>query len=443
MYPTNTRLWSKSFIILMTCNFLLFFELHLVVSPLTSYVQQNFDASAFQVSLFICLFALSAIGARLYSARALARGLRNKLIYSGLLIALAATIVHPLAGSIFVLLLLRMVFGAGFGLVSTAFPTMASNVVPMKRMGEGMGYFGLSTTLAMSLGPIAGAALLHDAGFPALMLITAATLAVIVPLSYTLTGKKLLAAPASSQIETAAPAHTPRQTETTAAPAPASSQIETAAPALAVNVAAAVQPTPSATATGRRLVIPSVLNGLLSVTYGGLVGFIILFGQEKDIASPALFFLFNAIAVLIVRPLAGKLYDRKGPAALLIPGALFVAAGLVLLSFATTIPSLLCAAIVYGIGYGSMQSTLQTWMIQSVNPQQRGLANGLFLNSLDLGIAVGALALGVIASLSSYAVMYRYSALFMALFLIIYIFKLRKPADGSAPFAMTEQVSGG
>jgi predicted MFS family arabinose efflux permease len=82
-------------------------------------------------------------------------------------------------------------------------------------------------------------------------------------------------------------------------------------------------------------------------------------------------------------------------------------------------------------------------MIQSVNPQQRGLANGLFLNSLDLGIAVGALALGVIASLSSYAVMYRYSALFMALFLIIYIFKLRKPADGSAPFAMTEQVSGG
>ncbi len=413
MVPTNTRLWSKAFIILMSCNFLLFFELHLIVSPLTSYVQQRFDAYALQVSLFICLFALSAIGARLYSARALAQGKRNKLIYGGLLLGLAATLVYPLAGNIAMLLLLRMLFGVGFGLVSTAFPTMASDVIPMKRMGEGMGYFGLSTTLAMSLGPLAGAALLHDAGFSALVLATAASLIVIFPLSYSLISRKPQASAISGSIGSPESGKPARQS---------------------VHGQEAPRPTAS-----RPLLIPSLLNGLLSVTYGGLVGFIILFGKESGIASPALFFLFNAIAILLVRPLAGKLYDRRGPAALLVPGSLFVVAGLVLLSYVTTTGGLFCAAFLYGIGYGSMQSTLQTWMIQSVTPEKRGFANGMFLNTLDFGIAVGALMLGMIASVSSYSAMYRYSALFMALFLLIYLLQFRRSTVAAASAAAKRQ----
>lgn len=60
-------------------------------------------------------------------------------------------------------------------------------------------------------------------------------------------------------------------------------------------------------------------------------------------------------------------------------------------------------------------------MIQVVSPAQRGMANGMFLNTLDLGIATGALLLGSIASLTSYTEMYRYSVLFMVLFLLIYL----------------------
>ena len=43
------------------------------------------------------------------------------------------------------------------------------------------------------------------------------------------------------------------------------------------------------------------------------------------------------------------------------------------------------------------------------------------MNTLDLGIATGALLLGAIASLTSYTEMYRYSVFFMALFLLIYL----------------------
>ena len=68
---TQVKLWTTDFILLMLCNFLLFLQLHMIVSPLPSYVQERFHANAFEVSLFTCLFALSAIAARLYSAKAL------------------------------------------------------------------------------------------------------------------------------------------------------------------------------------------------------------------------------------------------------------------------------------------------------------------------------------------------------------------------------------
>jgi MFS family permease len=380
------RLWTTDFILLMLCNFLLFLQLHMIVSPLPSYVQDRFHANAFQVSLFTCLFALSAIAARLYSAKALEKGLRNAMIYIGLSVALLATLGYYFAAGIAVLLLLRMLFGVGFGMSSTAFPTMASDIVPVKRMGEGMGYFGLSTSLAMSMGPIIGVTLLQGAGFVTLMVCTAAVIAVIYPLSYSLTRKKAA------------------QTQQAAEPA-------------VVTVSGAA----GKTTFNRKLILPSILNGLLSITYGGLVGFIVLFGKEAHLANPALFFLFNAMAVLLVRPFAGRIYDSKGPKALLIPGAVCIALGLVILSTASTMPVLFAAAFMYGIGYGSMQSSLQTWMIQVVSPAQRGMANGMFLNTLDLGIATGALLLGSIASLTSYTEMYRYSVLFMVLFLLIYL----------------------
>ncbi|GAB1155613.1 MFS transporter [Paenibacillus illinoisensis] len=399
---TQVKLWTTDFILLMLCNFLLFLQLHMIVSPLPSYVQERFHANAFEVSLFTCLFALSAIAARLYSAKALEKGLRNAMIYIGLSVALLATLGYYFAAGIAVLLLLRMIFGVGFGMSSTAFPTMASDIIPVKRMGEGMGYFGLSTSLAMSMGPIIGVTLLQGSGFITLMLCTAAVIVVIYPLSFSLTRKKAARSHAGS-------------------------------PQTSAGATANVSGTKEKIPFNRKLILPSVLNCLLSITYGGLVGFIVLYGKEANLANPALFFLFNALAVLLVRPFAGRLYDSKGPKALLIPGAIFVAIGLTILSFATSMPILFVAAFIYGIGYGSMQSSLQTWMIQIVAPTQRGMANGMFLNTLDLGIATGALLLGAVASMTSYTDMYRYSVIFMLVFLLIYLIQGKR----SGTFAVT------
>lgn len=388
------RLWTSSFVTLTLCNLLLFTALQMTLSTLPAYVEDTLHGTSVQVSLVTSLFALSAIVARLFSARAMEKGGRNLLIFLGLAVLLTALAGYYFTGSILILLLLRVLFGIGFGMTSTAFPTMASDVIPVRRMGEGMGYFGLSTSLAMSAGPLIGLSLLQGPGFGSLLLGAAAALALILPLAIRLTrslphGHK----------------------EPAAAPAPASGGF-------------------------RKLLLPCLLNFLLSISYGGLLGFLALYGAERQLPHIAYFFLFNVVAIVIIRPLSGRIYDRFGPAALLIPGSLFIIAGLLLLSYASSTAALFPAALCYGVGFGSMQPALQTWMIQSVGPRQRGFANGMFFNSLDLGVAIGSMLLGVIALYSSYAVMYRYSILAPVLLLAVYLTVLLS-GRGNKPAAVT------
>lgn len=380
MTTIKEKLWTREFIMLTLCNLLLFLNLQMILSPLPAYVKDHFHANDLTVSLFTTIFALSAIASRLFSAKALEKGKRNAILFTGLILITLATFGYLWSGTLALLLLMRVLFGIGFGMGSTTLPTMASGVIPIRRLGEGLGYFGLSTSIALSLGPVIGSTLLNQSGFPTLVYATLATSLLILPIVY----------PLSKKVKP--PTATPRDLSTT----------------------------PQKQGFNKSLIIPSILNMLMSITYGGLLSFLILFGKEVHLANASLFFLFNVISVVIVRPISGKLYDSKGHIVLIIPAALFLITGLLLLSYSTSTLSLAIAALCYGVGFGTAQPTLQSWMVQSVSPHQQGMANSMYFNSLDLGVAIGALLLGQIASHSSYATMYRSSAIFLVLFIAIY-----------------------
>ncbi|WP_098747168.1 MFS transporter [Paenibacillus sp. EZ-K15] len=382
---SKQRLWTKEFITLMVSNLFLFLTLQMMLTTLPAYAKEAFMASPLQVSLITSLFAFSAITSRFVSSKALEKGKLRLLLYVGLLISLAATLGYYWASGIAFLLLMRVLFGIGFGMTSTSFPTMASDVIPIKRLGEGMGYFGLSTTLAMSIGPMIGLTLLQDGGFTPLVVITVIINVLIFPLAYVLTSR-------SAKRKTERPA--------------------------AVQPRVEEQPKGS---FNKKLILPSVLNFLMSITYGGLLSFMALFGTEAHLRNPQYFFLFNAIAIILVRPFSGRIYDRYGHKALVIPAAVLMVTGLLLLTFASSTGTMLLSALCYGLGFGAMQPSIQTWMIQEVHPLQRGMANGMFFNSLDFGVAIGSIALGSIAKSTSYAIMYRYSAIALVLLILIYI----------------------
>ncbi|WP_372635758.1 MFS transporter [Cohnella sp.] len=385
----QTRLWTRAFIALTISSLLLFLNLQMTLSALPTYVKNDFGADDLAVSLVTSLFALSAIAARFLTAALMRKFGRGTLLYVGLAIAVAVTGICMLADSIGSLLLMRVGYGVGFGMASTILPTLVTQMIPPDRMGEGIGYFGLSTSLAMSIGPMIGLNVFREAGFNALAWVAGATLLLAFPLLI---------------LMRSVPANDKREAPKTAA---------------------------GKASMNRKLLLPAFLNVLLGVTYGGVLSFIALYGESVGLEQVGLFFLFNAVTIIIVRPVSGKLFDRKGHAAVLLPGVVCVIASLTVLSYATTLPMLIVSALLYGLGFGAIQPTLQAWMLRSSAPEQYGTANSLFYNATDLGVASGAFVLGAIAAAAGYGEMYRYAAGFMVLFLAAYgIMRVIEPLSG-------------
>jgi MFS family permease len=375
------RLWTGPFLLFTLSNLFLYMNLQMITPALPAYISDRFGSSSIMISLMISFFSITSILSRLLVGGLMDRINKKTFLYWGLIIFAASTAGFYWAGSIAAVIVLRMFAGAGFGIASTTYGTMVSGIVPRARLGEGIGYFGLSTSLSMSLAPVIGLYLLNQ--FGPFVLIAVSTLLVIIIF------------PLTSLIKTP-------------------------------EIAAQRAMTPPSTKgkkidmMDKSLLLPCGLNLLLCITYGGLISFITLFGKEIHIDNAGWFFLCNAFMVILVRPFSGKLFDKKGHAAVLPFGSIMIVISLLLLASADSMFTFVVSALCYGIGYGTLQPALQAWSIQSVAPERRGMANGAFLNSIDLGIAIGSICLGVIATATSYTMVYRISSLFMVLFLAIY-----------------------
>lgn len=67
---------------------------------------------------------------------------------------------------------------------------------------------------------------------------------------------------------------------------------------------------------------------------------------------------------------------------------------------------ILLAGALIGIGYGSVTPVFQTQTISSVEPHRVGIANSLFFNSMDAGMAIGSFILGIVGSAAGYRSIY-------------------------------------
>lgn len=417
-------LWTKPFIALTACFFLLFINLQMLLSSFTTYAKDEFMASDFEAGLVTSVFALAAIATRFLTVPLMRRVSRSHLLLAGLLIAIATTALYPVAHSYAAFLALRIAYGIGFGVASTILPTLVSGIIPTSRMGEGIGYFGLSTSLALSIGPLIGLNVMQQAGFETLTLLGAVVAAAILPI--------LLIAGAGfgrkRSRDARRPASPPLRAEvrTSAAepePQPASGK-QTRGPGLI-----------------RRLLFPALLNILLAITYSGLLSYLALFGEFAGIEQVGLFFLLSAVTIILIRPISGKLFDRRGHMPVLIPAGVCVAVSMLLLSQATSTGMLIASALVYGVGFGAIQPTIQAWMLRLSPQEQYGAANSLFYNSTDLGVACGAILLGAISSAAGYADMYMYSAGFMLLFVFLAFVQHRAALKRGRRLAQQAEVS--
>ena len=125
--------------------------------------------------------------------------------------------------------------------------------------------------------------------------------------------------------------------------------------------------------------------------------------EDRGLGNPGLYFTVSAFTTMFLMLVSGRLADRLGPAALIIPGLLTTTAGMFLLMTATNQPTFLLAGFLTGAGYGIFQPGLQLMTVNRVPPRERGSALATLQQAWDFGGSGGTLVVGPFAGLLSVA----------------------------------------
>ncbi len=147
------KLWNRNYCCVMAANFALFFAFYLLTPLLPMYLVERFDATKDVVGMVLSGYTLTALLARPFSGFLVDTFPRKRV----LMVCFALFVVffggYLGAGSLLLFTIVRTLHGAPFGALTVANSTVAIDVLPSERRGEGIGYYGLSNNLAMAIAP--------------------------------------------------------------------------------------------------------------------------------------------------------------------------------------------------------------------------------------------------------------------------------------------------
>lgn len=372
------KIWTKDFVFIWLANFFVFLGFQMTLPTIPLYVKE-LGGNDQMVGIIVGIFTFSALLLRPYAGHALENKGRGFVYIIGLITFVLSMSIYGFVGSILLLVFIRIIQGAGWGFSTTAGGTIATDIIPAHKRGEGMGYFGLSGNIALALGPSLGLSLMGVISFKSFFLICAALGLIALLFSLGIGYKKVEAVEEKSQ-------------------------------------------TARFDVIEKTALQPSILMFFITATFGGIATFLPLHAIEKNVEGIEIYFLVYAAFLMISRIFAGKIYDRKGHLYVFLPGTLMILTAMLLLAWLPNTTVLMIAAGFYGLGFGSVQPALQAWAIDKAEANRKGLANATFFSFFDLGIGMAAIIFGLLASTINYASIYITSALSIFCSILIYIY---------------------
>jgi MFS family permease len=359
---SQEELWSRDFVVFLGCTVLLWISFYFLLPTLPIYVVQRLGGSQTQVGLLSGLLTISAVVTRPLAGYAVDRWGRRVVHLPSILLFVGVVFSYNWTSTLFLLLVVRLLHGIPFGAATTANSTVAADLVPAARRGEGMGYYSLAQTLATAVGPALALSVLGDGQFGRLFAAASATAVGALGLAALIR-------------------HPPIRN-----------------PAARFSLRSALE---------RRVGWLSVTAGFISLGYGSVVTFITLYAAELGIARAGLFFSVFAAGLVLTRLVSGRAFDRHGPKPVVAASLGMLLVGYVILALAQTEIGFLAAAFVLGLGLGALTPSLQAMAVNLVPAERRGAANGTLFSAFDIGIGVGSSLLGAVAQAAgSYATMY-------------------------------------
>ncbi|MEG1748619.1 MAG: MFS transporter [Tannerellaceae bacterium] len=377
------KLWNRNFVQCCLSYFLMNFAFYMLMPTMPVYLAEELGIDTSKVGMALSSYTIGLLCVRPFSGY-LVDCVSRKPLYLFSFLAFALMFSGYLFATTVVLVMsVRFLQGGFMGITSVAGNTIAIDVIPSKRRGEGMGFYGLTINLAMSLSPLLAVTLYGQEGFRPVVLAAMAIAFVGVA------SVSLIRYPKRKR--------TPR-------------------PSFSLDRFILVKALPSAFA-----------YMLTAIPYGMIVSFVVLYGKEIDVPNSGYFFIFMAIGVGVARLISGRLVDRGKIHLVSISALLCLILSLTLFATIHTIGVFYASALAIGIGFGVSVPAFQCLFVNVAPHHMRGTATSTYLTSFDFGVGIGMLSAGFIAEHTNLATAYLAGAGCCVLSLLVYL-RYARPA---------------
>lgn len=377
------KLFNKGFISITLVNFLVFLVYYLLMVIIAVVAQENLGATLSQAGLASGIYVIGTLLARLYVGKKLEVLGRRQTLRVGIVLYFITTLMYLYMPSLMVLYIVRLLNGFFYGTVSTATNAIVTEYIPLSRRGEGINYYGLSTSLAAAIGPFLGMLLLQATSIDFIVMMSSVILA------FTVVGCLMLKV---NNLD------------------------------LTKDQRALADSWKINTFIDSKVVFIATIAFVMGLAYSSVLSFLASYVETIDLVSvSSFFFVVYALVITVTRPMAGRIFDRYGENSVMYPSYLFLAIGLFVLSITTSAWELLFSGALIGLGYGTFMSNGQAVALHLEKDVSRvGVALSTYFVGLDLGIGVGPYVLGALRNFVDFKQMYLIAAVLPIICAILY-----------------------
>jgi predicted MFS family arabinose efflux permease len=351
------RLFTSRFFLMCGVNFTVFLSAFQLL-PVAPYRILALGGSAAVAGLFLGFLTYSSATTAPLTGTLVDRlGPRRVLLVASAALTVFS-LVYAVLPSYRWMLVLVIVHGLFWSGLLSASATCVTSLVPVSRRAEGMGYWGLSTVLAVSVAPTIGLWVYDKGGWTAMCVEAAALNLLMGAIAWAL----------------------PREPSRAAQPH-------------ARGLAALLE---------WRLIVVSFALFLYAFGYGGLTSFIALYTDANGVSPRALYFTVFCLTIVGTRPFIGRFADRVGYRRVFLPCLVLIVCAFAMLALGGSRPLLIASALIFGTGFGSAYPVFLGHVLRFVDENRRGAAFGSIIGMFDTGIGTGSIAMGWIVERFGY-----------------------------------------
>jgi MFS family permease len=384
------QLWTRGFVSFVVLNVFIFLGFDVLLPTLTLFLEDH-GHSRDAIGRIFSFFMIAAIAMRALAPKLAAKFRPFSLVRLGLLAAALSTAGYFWAHSAPAASLARFGHGLGFGIASTLLTAMASQIIPVSKMAQGMGFLGLGTILTLALGPSLGVWLKDNLGYLPMFLAVCAFYGCALLWTFKMPDLALSEKQAGDPVPTDTPSSSARP--------------------------------PAFTLLSRMVWAQSLMMMLTGVSISSAAIYLALYFKELGLPWSGLFFGLSTIGIVVSRLFAGRIHDRWGHRLVILPALVCQLLAVTLLIRIQGPAALTASAVLWGLANGAIFPSVQALTFLSAPKDRRTEAASSLFNAFDLGMGAGSIVFGLLAEAAqSYRAVYWGAAVNCLLFMAFYVF---------------------